>query len=229
MSDETTEMERLRAGLAAALALAERASKMAEHATELADRRGRLIDGAMTVDDAMQAYARVLFDSAPDAPNCVEWGGTVNGRPYALSIQWLDGKSPQTLLAEAMAARDAAEQARFDAAHRAEEWEESHDIEKARADKTTARLSNLLAVIHRDGGHYEAEHGTEKACEVAEALVVARLAAEARAVAAEAAIAEYIAADDACGGGQAADDYSDAVRLADARNALVALLPKETT
>jgi len=33
-----------------------------------------------------------------------------------------------------------------------------------------ARVSNLLAVIHRDGGHYEQEHGTEKA--VADALVL---------------------------------------------------------
>jgi len=24
-------------------------------------------------------------------------------------------------------------------------------------------LSELLAIIHRDGGHYEAQHGTEKA------------------------------------------------------------------
>ena len=27
----------------------------------------------------------------------------------------------------------------------------------------SSQLGNLLAVIHRDGGHYEAEHGTEKA------------------------------------------------------------------
>lgn len=56
-------------------------------------------------------------------------------------------------------------------------------------------------------------------------------AQRARAAAAEAIVAaavEYIAADEACGGGMAADDYSDAVRLIDARNALVALLPKET-
>ncbi len=26
------------------------------------------------------------------------------------------------------------------------------------------QLGNLLAVIHRDGGHYESEHGTERAC-----------------------------------------------------------------
>ena len=31
-----------------------------------------------------------------------------------------------------------------------------------------AALGNLLAVIHRDGGHYQAEHGTEKA--VADAM-----------------------------------------------------------
>ena len=32
-------------------------------------------------------------------------------------------------------------------------------------------LGNLLAVIHRDGGHYESEHGTEKACADAETAV----------------------------------------------------------
>jgi len=33
------------------------------------------------------------------------------------------------------------------------------------------KLGDLLAVIHRDGGHYEAEHGTEKACADAETAV----------------------------------------------------------
>lgn len=33
------------------------------------------------------------------------------------------------------------------------------------------KLGNLLAVIHRDGGHYESEHGTEKACADAELAV----------------------------------------------------------
>lgn len=28
----------------------------------------------------------------------------------------------------------------------------------------SSQLGNLLAVIHRDGGHYESEYGTEKAC-----------------------------------------------------------------
>ena len=32
-------------------------------------------------------------------------------------------------------------------------------------------LGSLLAVIHRDGGHYESEHGTEKACADAELAV----------------------------------------------------------
>lgn len=33
------------------------------------------------------------------------------------------------------------------------------------------KLGSLLAVIHRDGGHYESEHGTEKACADAELAV----------------------------------------------------------
>jgi hypothetical protein len=31
--------------------------------------------------------------------------------------------------------------------------------------------NNLLAVIHRDGGHYTGEHGFEKSCRDAEAIV----------------------------------------------------------
>ena len=33
-------------------------------------------------------------------------------------------------------------------------------------------LSNLLAVIHRDGGHYEAKHGLLKTIEDAEHIIV---------------------------------------------------------
>ena len=35
----------------------------------------------------------------------------------------------------------------------------------------SSQLGNLLAVIHRDGGHYESEHGTEEACADAETAV----------------------------------------------------------
>lgn len=42
------------------------------------------------------------------------------------------------------------------------------------------RLSNLLARIHRDGGHREIEVGTERACEEADAEVVAMLGARER-------------------------------------------------
>jgi hypothetical protein len=39
-------------------------------------------------------------------------------------------------------------------------------------DDTVDLLQNLLAVIHRDGGHYVGEHGIEKAAEAAEKIVV---------------------------------------------------------
>ena len=39
------------------------------------------------------------------------------------------------------------------------------------AAQLSSQLGNLLAVIHRDGGHYESEHGTEKACADAETAV----------------------------------------------------------
>lgn len=38
-------------------------------------------------------------------------------------------------------------------------------------DEPVAWLSSLLARIHRDGGHYEAEHGTAKACIDADAII----------------------------------------------------------
>lgn len=38
-------------------------------------------------------------------------------------------------------------------------------------DRAVRDLSNLLAMIHRDGGHYEAKHGTEKAVEDAKEIV----------------------------------------------------------
>jgi hypothetical protein len=37
------------------------------------------------------------------------------------------------------------------------------DLEALRADNR--HLGNLLAVIHGDGGHYQQQHGTAKACE----------------------------------------------------------------
>lgn len=40
------------------------------------------------------------------------------------------------------------------------------------------QLSNLLARIHRDGGHYEVKHGTDKAVEDAD-LIVAKMNAAA--------------------------------------------------
>lgn len=44
--------------------------------------------------------------------------------------------------------------------------------------RVRALLGNLLAVIHRDGGHYIEEHGWEKACADAEALVLAERVAK---------------------------------------------------
>ena len=41
------------------------------------------------------------------------------------------------------------------------------DLQSARAN-----LGDLLAVIHRDGGHYQAEHGLERACADAEKVVI---------------------------------------------------------
>jgi hypothetical protein len=47
------------------------------------------------------------------------------------------------------------------------------DAERFRTERNTMRdrLLNLLARIHRDGGHYTTEHGVEKACEDADGIV----------------------------------------------------------
>lgn len=47
-------------------------------------------------------------------------------------------------------------------------WEGWKAALEWQAARHTPHLSNLLARIHRDGGHYEAEHGTEKAVAEAE-------------------------------------------------------------
>lgn len=47
-----------------------------------------------------------------------------------------------------------------------------HQLMAKEHDTASKRLSDLLARIHRDGGHYEAEHGTEKACADADEKVV---------------------------------------------------------
>ena len=40
------------------------------------------------------------------------------------------------------------------------------------ADQLRQRVGDLLAVIHRDGGHYQIEHGEEKAIEDAKSVVL---------------------------------------------------------
>lgn len=90
-----------RARVEAVEAERDEARMVAVRAVELAERRGRLIDGAMNLDDAMRACVNVLIAASAGAPNCTAWEGSANGRDYVLSVQWLDGKNPHALLAEA--------------------------------------------------------------------------------------------------------------------------------
>ena len=53
-------------------------------------------------------------------------------------------------------------------------WNTRSDTALAEAQ---TRLSNLLAVIHRDGGQYEGEHGTEKTFQAAMVLSSERIGA----------------------------------------------------
>lgn len=68
--------------------------------------------------------------------------------------------------------------------HRAEQAEMERNqarglltVETALREAFERNLGNLLARIHRDGGHYQAQHGTEKAAADADALVVEMLQA----------------------------------------------------
>lgn len=76
---------------------------------------------------------------------------------------------------EAQAARAEAAESRAEA------------MERALCD-ADARLGNLLARVHRDGGHYQDQHGTEKACADADLIVSDLLAAQDRAEAMERAL-----------------------------------------
>lgn len=53
---------------------------------------------------------------------------------------------------------------------------ERNEYLERKCDELHAKLGNLLAVIHCDGGHYEVEHGLNKACEDAEKIVAERFA-----------------------------------------------------
>lgn len=51
--------------------------------------------------------------------------------------------------------------------------QQARDIESLRAELAamSGKLSDLLAILLRDGGHYESEHGTEKAIDAAKATL----------------------------------------------------------
>ena len=56
-----------------------------------------------------------------------------------------------------------------------EEKEFIREIEEPLENLSKARLNkllNLLAVIHRDGGHYVTQHGLNKACEDAKKVIL---------------------------------------------------------
>lgn len=76
----------------------------------------------------------------------------------------------------------------------AEKLKHALTVANHRATTAEAHLGNLLARIHRDGGHYQEKHGTEKAVADADAAVVALLTAEAGKAAAEARVAGLEAA-----------------------------------
>lgn len=62
---------------------------------------------------------------------------------------------------------------------RAEAAEAERDEARISLGEAEHHLSNLLARIHRDGGHYEADHGAVKAAEDADKIVANLYAAEA--------------------------------------------------
>lgn len=69
------------------------------------------------------------------------------------------------------------------------DWKSRAEKAEAENAKLQDKLMNLLAVIHRDGGHYVSRHGLDRACKDAEAVSVYRVA---RVEELEGRIAEYL-------------------------------------
>jgi hypothetical protein len=155
--------------LAAALETAERerdeAREVAVRLGEVCERQARMLARAPSFEDAMALCIHAIVEPATDAPNCAEWRGTMRGRGFVLSLQWADGKSPQALIAEAMAERDTARSAHAElaAAVRAE-----REAEAAVHVTHNARIDAFDAVTSHDYGAqarlYAAERRHTDAC-----------------------------------------------------------------
>lgn len=158
MSDETPELERLRAENAALRAVA---ATCAEHAYLPCDQTVQCaccgvvyweqpedIDENWHADGCALFAAEVLLGRSRD----VRRGPAPKG-----CVPWKDPANEET--ANAIRAQLAAlEMARFDAAHKAEEWEESAAIERKRADDAEARLDALVGAAQRERKALRARH-----------------------------------------------------------------------
>lgn len=83
---------------------------------------------------------------------CVTWGGHADNCRVPAAIRALEAK------------------VRVEA-RRGDRWQNAHEEQRKALERTHHMLRNLLARIHRDGGHYAAEHGLEKATEDADQIV----------------------------------------------------------
>lgn len=77
-----------------------------DHAVAKAQQLARVLADAATPEDAVQLLSSVLVRDAASAPNCAEWRGSYSGREFAITVQWVDGKSPHALIDEARRERD---------------------------------------------------------------------------------------------------------------------------
>ncbi len=70
--------------------------------------QSRLLAGKHTPEDAVSLLVSGLLGHANEAPNSAEYRGSWLGRRFALTVQWVDGKTPGEMITEAEAQRDAA-------------------------------------------------------------------------------------------------------------------------
>lgn len=77
-------------------------------ALTMLERQTRLLEGRHTPADAVNLLVMGLLGWAAEAPNSAESRGSYLGRRWVLTVQWVDGKTPGELIAEAQAERDAA-------------------------------------------------------------------------------------------------------------------------
>lgn len=155
-------------------------SSALRNALTMLERQTRLLEGRHTPADAVNLLVMGLLGWAADAPNSAESRGSYLGRRWVLTVQWVDGKTPGELIAEAQADRDAA-RAEADALRSQVDQHES--IDRDHRDEADA-LRRIVEAARHEHAVRAAWLETLPTCATAPAEVLAAEAATGEALAA---------------------------------------------